>query len=195
MRKILPVLIIWIACCSGSNAQVVIPHKNALRFGVGRVGLDAPDAIGYRIEAGYNRILKNIPMRVSARVGYLSFKHPSVVTSLQNRRERKTLDLYVGVRLLKSRIHNVYPNVGIALWHRDDTIIGQVQYNQLPDGTIIVNSFTTRGAQEINVGSYLGVEYEFLFRKNTFLTANFNFTNFNRAGQNSTIGLAIGTNF
>lgn len=176
-----------------ANAQLTF--NQSLKLGLSRVGLDAPDAIANRLDVQYNRQLRASRLAVGARAGYLRTTHASILPTVENRRSRKTLDLTLGYDLLKSRVHRLAPGFGLSAWHRDDAIVRQASFNQNPDGSIDVMSFTTGGEREINFGPYFSLEYEVRLLPNVSLGAHAGLNNLGRAGWNSVAGIMVGYHF
>ncbi|MGM9507584.1 hypothetical protein ACS5NO_07650 [Larkinella sp. GY13] len=173
-----------------------IPQRNSIRFGASRVGLDAPDALGARYEIHYTRLLGFSRIKFEAKAGVLKTEYYETIhPTFLNSRKRKSLDLVINYNVFKSYRHAIYPGFGFSIWHRKDLLLNQVQYETNSDGTIYVSSFTTRVFDEINIGPYFSLQYEYRMLSNLSISIQSGLNSLGEAGWNSNLGLSLGCHF
>ena len=181
--------------CSGHVFAQQVPALNSVKFGISRVGLDAPDALANHYSLQYNRLLGSGWVKTGVRLGYLKTTHPSFIPIKDNVRVRQTLDALFSVNVLRSRTHRLYPGLGFSLWHRDDTIVRQASFATDADGNRYVRDFTTGGAREYNIGPYYSLEYELRILPTLSVSVQGGLNNLGRAGWNSNAGATVGYHF
>lgn len=192
MKKI---LFFFCIVYSGSSLAQQVPALNSIKFGINRVGLDAPDALTNHYSLQYNRLIGGGRLKAGARIGYLNTTHSSILPTKPNVRIRQTLDGLLSVDVLRNRVHHLYPGFGFSLWHRDDTIIRQASYTTNPDGSVNIRDFTTGGAREMNFGPYFNLEYELRILPTFSVSVQAGLNNLGKAGWNSNAGVGVGYHF
>ena len=189
-------LFFLLSCYSFVVKSQTIPQKNTIRIGASSVVLDAPDALGARYEIHYTRLLGFSRIKFEAKVGVLKTEYYETIhPTFLNSRKRKSLDLVINYNVLKSYRHAIYPGFGFSIWHRKDMLLSQVQYETNSNGTVYVSSFTTRGFDEVNIGPYFSLQYEYRILPSLSISIQSGLNSLGKAGWNSNLGLSLGYHF